>query len=771
LEELNAPTVTRPGISPATLAKLDIRHIDEKAAFELLGQKFAGLYIPYGIHVEGKPFGRLRLDKPEADRKYTQRVGSGVHPYFPAAAGLEAQEDLVIVEGEFKAIALCEAGFRAIGISGFYGFQQEGEMCPRLVKHLKEHPPRRILFLGDNDTALNFQFADAAVKLTAMAGSVPVALPRIPMAMPKGVDDCREQLGAEAFVPWWQGLVAAAIAVPPKLRADMLAAELFKAALPDLKGTSGVERALVLQKLGRLASCLQPLARGEMADLCKAELGINKSTLQQAAAVALAEKNTPRTTKEEWKSSAELYGTPVFISKDGKMITGLNERFWAGLIREQNLILHEPNEGTFYGYDETSGLWKPESRARLEQLVCDTVHAESDGNPDYLKHAQLTFASAVVGHLKGMNERRHAFTGDPEGIHVANGYLVLGPDSVELHDFSPHYYSRNRSPIAFDPKARCPRFIEEVLKPALDPEDIALLQYLAGQCLLGRNLMQTILILVGPGGASKGTICNILQALIGEENCYELRTEHLEERFELFRYIGKTMLYGADVEPEFLRRSGATALKKLVGDDLVSPEGKNSNEKFNMRGVFNVIITCNKRLSVRLAGDVGAWRRRLRIIAFKKPVEGRQTIVNFNRMLIEEEGAGILNWAVRGAAQVLADKRANRTRPLSAAQHERIETLLGQSDSMRLFLELRVEKRHGEVLEKNDLLEAYADYCGEQSWEPLPELAARKELNNRMLELFGAVERKSAGGGGNQRGYSNVAFRDAASAEEAEGQS
>jgi hypothetical protein len=108
---------------------------------------------------------------------------------------------------------------------------------------------------------------------------------------------------------------------------------------------------------------------------------------------------------------------------------------------------------------------------------------------------------------------------------------------------------------------------------------------------------------------------------------------------------------------------------------------------------------------------------------------------------------------------VLADKRANRTRPLSPAQQQRLDALLGQSDSMRHFLESRVEKTHGDVLEKNDLLEAYGDFCGERGWDPLPELAARKELNNRMLEMFGAVERKSAGEHRNQRGYSNVAFK------------
>jgi phage/plasmid-associated DNA primase len=162
---------------------------------------------------------------------------------------------------------------------------------------------------------------------------------------------------------------------------------------------------------------------------------------------------------------------------------------------------------------------------------------------------------------------------------------------------------------------------------------------------------------------------------------------------------------------------------------------------------------------VRLAGDVSAWRRRLRILSFKAPARDRPVIANFDKLLIEREGAGILNWAIVGAAQVLADKRAQRVRPLSPAQQQRLEALLGQSDSLRHFLESRVERQTGEALEKNDLLEAYADFCGEQGWEPLPDLAARKELNNRMLELFGSVERKSAGPNRNQRGYSNVAFK------------
>lgn len=754
----NSKVPERPGISSDSLKKLGIRRINAIEALNLIGQNFAGVYIPYGIHIDGKPFGRLRLDVPQADRKYTQKTGTGTHPYIPAWPDQDGQPDLVIVEGEFKAIALREAGVRAIGISGFYGFASDGVLCERLKSHLKDHPAKRILFLGDNDTAVNFQFSDAAVKLAKLADPVPVLLPRIPFSMPKGVDDCREKLRDE-FPTWWSQQFAKAIPVPLKLKPDLLAVELFKIALPDLKAIAGVERSLLLQKIGKLASCLQAMARAELAELCKSGLGIAKSTLQQAAAQAMEKEGNPLMGKEEWKAVAELYGEAMFFSKDGSAITGLNERFWAGMIKERHLLLFEPSEKRFYRYDKNTGLWMLVSKAFLEQLACDTVKNEINGNPEFLKHAQLIFGSAVAGHLAGMNERRGAFDDPPTGIHVANGFLVIGEDSIDLHDFSPSHYSRNRSPIAFDPTAKCPMFLEQLLAPALDPDDIALLQYYAGQCLLGRNLTQTILLLHGPGGASKGTLSNVIQQVIGELNCYELRTDHLDERFEIYRYIGRTLLYGADVEPDFLRTDSAHILKKLVGDDLISPEGKNSNEVFAIRGNFNVLITCNKRLSVRLSGDVSAWRRRLRILSFKEPAKNRPMIVNFDKMLIEKEGSGILNWAVAGAVQVLADKRAKRVRPQSPAQDLRLESLLGQSDSMRHFLEARVERRVGEVLEKNDLMEAYADYCGEQGWEPLPDLHARKELNNRMLELFGAVERKSAGANRNQRGYSNVTFK------------
>ena len=106
-------------------------------------------------------------------------------------------------------------------------------------------------------------------------------------------------------------------------------------------------------------------------------------------------------------------------------------------------------------------------------------------------------------------------------------------------------------------------------------------------------------------------MANIIQTVVGNHNVAQLRVNLLGERFELAHYIGKTLLVSADVPGDFLNHKYAQVLKTLVGGDPLNPEQKNRSGRPNMKGEFNVIITSNTRLRVRLDADSGAWRRRL----------------------------------------------------------------------------------------------------------------------------------------------------------------
>ena len=148
----------RPGISTEALTRHNIVMLDPDEAHKQVGVRRAGMYLPYH-DLDGEPtkFGRLRLNQPAGKMKYTQREGSGVHVFFPKGLPRNCDE-LYIIEGEFKAIALTEAGFPAIGISGFYGWQQNGQIHPELDHALAYLNPTQLYWVGDSDTVLNPDF-------------------------------------------------------------------------------------------------------------------------------------------------------------------------------------------------------------------------------------------------------------------------------------------------------------------------------------------------------------------------------------------------------------------------------------------------------------------------------------------------------------------------------------------------------------------------------------------------------------------------------------
>jgi phage/plasmid-associated DNA primase len=136
-----------------------------------------------------------------------------------------------------------------------------------------------------------------------------------------------------------------------------------------------------------------------------------------------------------------------------------------------------------------------------------------------------------------------------------------------------------------------------------------------------------------------------------------LRTKRLEGRFEMGRMLARTLVIGADVPVWFLNQEASYRLKSIVGGDLLDAEKKCSNVYFTIPSEFNVLLTANARLCVRLDGDRGAWERRLTIIHYGTPRTGPR-IDNFAQKLIKEEGIGILNLALKGLRKLRVEMKA-----------------------------------------------------------------------------------------------------------------
>jgi P4 family phage/plasmid primase-like protien len=501
-------------------------------------------------------------------------------------------------------------------------------------------------------------------------------------------------------------------------------------------------------------------------------------------------KTVPETTKAENRSlsindwftrkfpglSQHEYGRAILEGKTdtgANVVIGFSEPYLAATLGEQGTpnapTIYIGEENRFYTYspDGTDAgifVWVFESqlRTRLARLLLQAAH-ENKGTTITTK---LEFAlrdsvklNGPISHAKGLLiQPVNFFKQDlTEFIPCRNGMLRLG--DMQLLPFSPSYRRRNKLDVDFQPGSKCNKlFLETLMHPALPADDLDLLQRVCGLYLVGVNLAQAIVLLIGTAGGGKGTFIRVLKGVLGHNNIVTLRTSLLGERFETSRYVGKTLLYGADVPANFLNRRGASVLKSLVGGDPMTVEFKGSNKVPEISGDYNVIASCNSQLLVRLEGDQEAWRRRLRMVSYENDPP-QNVIVDLHRRIIEQEGPGVLNWMLEGLRKIRGD--GWQLFPTSQ-QQARVDRLLLESDSISIFVREDLIRDDDGELTVFECHAGYIEFCNKHDWSA----TARKQFNetiaDRIVHEFGIALRHDitpTGGSTSHRGWKGIRLR------------
>jgi putative DNA primase/helicase len=171
-------------------------------------------------------------------------------------------------------------------------------------------------------------------------------------------------------------------------------------------------------------------------------------------------------------------------------------------------------------------------------------------------------------------------------------------------------------------------------------------------------------------------------------------------------------------------------------------------------------MTSNCRLKVKLQGDVGAWRRRMLIVRYEAPPP-KVKIPNFGEDLVREEGPGILNWMLEGLLMLLIDIHDTGDIRLTDRQAGVVDSLLAESDSLRWFIRENIRRQDGADLSVHEIVQAYAHFCPERGWDPLPESKINNQLQTIMLDMFQVLRTNNCQRDGKAvRGFRGVAFND-----------
>jgi phage/plasmid-associated DNA primase len=424
--------------------------------------------------------------------------------------------------------------------------------------------------------------------------------------------------------------------------------------------------------------------------------------------------------EEEVRKLIDAFGPPSYHNEKDQP-GRLNERFWSEFLALERIMIFERNEKKFYLYNETNGLYESLTAQMLKVHLSDLLReadAKWGGCQGIARLDTEKTRSAVIELTRGVVERRDFFVGRPWAIHCQNTMLVLEEGKINPKPFSPYFRSRNQLSVAYDKQAICDKFHTKLLDPAVSAEDKLLIQKMFGLMVLGINRPQRIFLLQGTPNTGKTTLGRLITVLIGRWNYSELRTEHLNERFETSRALDKTLLFGPDVKAHFLQTQGAHKLKSMVGGDPMDAERKNSNESFPFPGDLNVLITSNSRLLVKLEGDIGAWQRRLIIIEFFGSGPTKR-IDQFHEILLTHEGSGILNFALEGLLKYEHDHNLKGDIILSDTQKARVTGLLSESDGLRTFLETELVLTKNADLTDDEITTAFAKYARTKQWRLL----------------------------------------------------
>jgi P4 family phage/plasmid primase-like protien len=276
-------------------------------------------------------------------------------------------------------------------------------------------------------------------------------------------------------------------------------------------------------------------------------------------------------------------------------------------------------------------------------------------------------------------------------------------------------------------------FLREVLQ---EEDRITYLQELLGASLFGDARYHVLPVLAGSGANGKSTLLDVVAGILGDYSAsmpenFLLDTNASTHPTEIARLRGIRFAMASETRPD--GKFNESRVKMLTGGDMLSARFMNKNF-FDFKPTHTLFLAVNHLPAVKSGGD-GFWRR-LRKMDFRVTIPKERQKENFAQLMIETEGAGILDWIVKGAVRVTVQGFNEPDSVLLSTLEYRHE-----EDHIAKFLDERVVSASNGSATKTAVFNAYRDWCDDNGERPITQNALNREVRSRMnvpeVELMG----------------------------------
>ena len=302
-------------------------------------------------------------------------------------------------------------------------------------------------------------------------------------------------------------------------------------------------------------------------------------------------------------------------------------------------------------------------------------------------------------------------------LNLKNGLYNI--DSGVLNPHSPKVLSTIQLPVNFNPDAicdRCDKFLTEI-QP--ESESRAILDELAGLCLIGDTRYEKSFWLHGSGGNGKGTYLNLLTAMLGEQNVASEELQTLSEPFHAIKLRHKLVNISTEVVSGDVTET--TMYKKIISGDMISDSYK-GQDRIDFRPFCLMLFSLNELPTVYDNSD--AFFDRTQIIKF--PINWRQDS-RLELNLIDALRAELDGFFVRHALPGLRCLEAQRRFTQSPSVRLEVLNYRETNDKVLCFCNDNCEFGEGKFVARSEIFGNFKTYCKTNEFR---QMSSKKFIHN-----------------------------------------
>lgn len=290
----------------------------------------------------------------------------------------------------------------------------------------------------------------------------------------------------------------------------------------------------------------------------------------------------------------------------------------------------------------------------------------------------------------------------------------------ELTAPTPESLVKRSTTVAPDASCPTPRY-DNLMADAFmgNPELSDYVETMMGISLIKAQDEQVFMYMYGAAGSGKGTLMNIAQDLLGKgESGYTVyvdssmfvQSRNSPHPTEMMQFLGARMAISSEVSQGQKMDTGK--LKKITGGDRIT--GRYMQKDYVTYDATHTLwIMANDRLQVP-HDDKGVWRR-LRVVDFKFPKKEGEYIGGLDKLIVSEEGPGVLARWIAKAKQYL-NEGYQTPQSVKDAGKEYVE----EQDNVQQWLDFRAATDNPSCFTSSEALrDSYMDYCKREKLTPL----------------------------------------------------